>query len=239
LAAAAALLGAYGLGACATKTPRTAADISEIEIARYRFGMDQECRAAGRLHGETAASIEEFCNCAYDTLERNGRPDDWRRLVFLNDNGQGDEERRALAPLLAGVSACRLQRAASAAAAEAAASPAAALVGLWAWKRPFDGCKEAFEFRDNGTVRIERNNERTESAYAVASAPETSGRLKVSLTVTRAELGTDCNGMFRGTDERSAPLFILFGYRNKMLAVCESADGEDCAGPLQREEQGH
>lgn len=237
--AAAALLLVSCLGGCASKAARTPADITEAEVARYRFGLDQECRAAGRLRGETPASIVQFCDCVYETLQHNARGEEWRRLVHLNDNGQADEERRALAPLTVGVAACRDKPLAQTAASAASASPGAALVGLWAWKRPFDGCREAFEFRDNGTVRIERGHERTENTYVVAAAPEASGRYKVSLAATLLASGLTCDGTFRDEEERNAPLFILFGYRNEALAVCDSAEGADCTGPLQRQHEQH
>lgn len=223
---------ASGLAGCAATMPRTPADVSSLEVERYRFGMYQECLAAGAVRGASAAAARAFCDCVDDVLSRNVDEAAWRRLVLLNEEGRSQEERQALAPMLAGVSLCRAAVAPAGAAPNVA--PASGIQGVWTWTRPFDGCKETFEFRANGTARFERGDERTDYDYRLAAAPEASGRYRVDIAPTWSAPGETCDGGFRDASERKAPVYVLFGARFESLAVCDSASGEDCAGPLHR-----
>jgi len=224
---------ASSLAGCAATIPHAPSDVSSAEIERYRFGMYQECQAAGDLRGEAVLAARAFCDCVYDTLSRNVSADAWRKLVFLNLNGRAQEERAALAPVLGGVSLCRTTMAPASATPHF--EPTAALEGIWAWKRPFDDCHESFEFRGDGTARFERGDERTENTYRVAAAPEAGGRYRVNIAPTWFAFGVTCDGSFRDEGERRAPVYVLFGARLETLAVCDSADGADCVGPLRRE----
>jgi hypothetical protein len=229
------LTGLILLGVCGcTSAPRSPADLSDADVDRYRFGLYRDCVEAGTARIEPPSVTDAICDCVYEELEGQVGEGEWRQATFLFLSGREDEERRLLMPFLRQAAACHRLAAVETPGSGTGPAPADRLVGRWAWTRPIAHCRETYEFRSGGTVRMERGDERTENTYVVVPVPEASGRYQVSIATTWYAAGADCDGVVRDVADRKLTLHVLFGPRSEMLAVCKSAADPDCDGPLRR-----
>ncbi len=226
------ILALLAVGGCAAHLESPEA-VTNVDVDRYQFGLDQDCRDAGAKHGQSPSEIDAFCNCVFDTLNRDLSRSDWNRAVFFYLNGNEHDEERVMAPFLKKVIACRALALPASVAGDFAPSPPP-LVGRWQWTRPVDECKDVYTFRRDGTARIESGNARSENTYTLSTAPEASGRQKISLTTTEYLKGLNCDGSAVDTTGTAATVYVRLGVRNSRLMVCKSASGLDCIGPLKR-----
>lgn len=229
-------LAALMLAGCATSPPAVESpeSVTDFDIDRYQFGMDRDCRDEGAKRGETASTIDAFCNCVFLTLQRNFTRSDWRRAVYFAMSGRERDEYEVLAPVMSTVGACRALPPPPGGVSLSSTPPGASLVGSWEWWRPADKCREVYTFREDGTARIESGNERTENTYVLSDKPEPSGRLKLTLTTTKYLSGRNCDGSVQDVTGKTQSLYVLFGPENRMLAVCKSVADLDCIGPLKK-----
>ena len=214
--------------------PATPGDLLALDVDRFRFGLYRDCIEAGAARIEPPSVTAAKCDCAYEYLGREVAEREWRKAAFLHFSGRDDEERGLLAPYLRGAGACL--RLSTVEMPGSGSAPAAAdrLVGGWAWTRPHGNCRERYEFRPNGTVRIERGDERTENSFVVAPAAGLAGRYRITLTTTWYAAGAACDAGIREARGRVSSLFALFGPGDRMLAICKSDFDADCDGPLRR-----
>lgn len=226
----------FVLAACAASSVALGSpeSVSDFDVDRYQFGMDRDCRDEGTKRGESASTVDAFCNCVYLTLQRNLTRSDWRRAVYLYLNGREREEYQVLAPVMSTVGACRALPPPPEGGSLALTTNAASLVGSWEWFGPANQCREVYTFRENGTARVESGNERTENTYLLSDKPEPSGRVKLTLTATKYFSGRNCEGLQQDATDRTLTLYVLFGPEKRMLAVCKSAADLDCIGPLKK-----
>ena len=222
-------LSLIALAGCAASPPDSPAAVTDLDIQRYQFSLYQDCRDAGARHGEPQSKIEVFCNCASETLKREVGRSDWQIIVFYALNKRDSDEMQSIAPFMKRIVACRALPPAP------AGSPSApSLIGTWEWSRPPDRCREVYTFREDGTVRIESGNERSENTYQLSDKPESSGRYQIMLRTTKYLSGLNCDGSSHDTTGEHSLLYVLFGPSNETLAICQSLEGLDCIGPLKR-----
>jgi hypothetical protein len=208
--------------------------LAEVDVDRFRFGLYRDCLEAGAARFEPPSVTGAVCDCVYEQLDRQMDEREWRQAIFLLLSEREEEGRRVLEPFLRGAAACRGLAAVETPESGTIAPAADRLVGSWAWTRPIEHCRETYDFRSGGTVRIERGDERTENTYVVAPVPEASGRFQVTVTTTSYAAGVNCKGVIQDATGRKSTLYVLFGPRNEMLAVCKSAEDPDCDGPLRK-----
>jgi hypothetical protein len=223
------------LAACAAAPPAPPPqDVTQADIARYRFGMYRDCVESGAQNGTPPDIATGFCDCADETLGRQVPEADWRLAVRAFLQQRPEEEHRVLAPYMAQTAACHAQ------APGAGRNPAqaAAYLGYWSAADTQADCRESFDFGSDGTLRIESGDERTVNSYTLGKALNPAGRLEVRTTVLKTVVGRNCAGHFADLTGQSRSLFIEPGPLGASIAVCESAAGVDCTGPLRKEAPG-
>lgn len=224
-------LALLAIAGCAS-TLKSPDAVTQADIDRYQFGLYRDCQEAGAQRGQPQLRIDVFCNCAYETLNQNLSRSDWKRAVYYYLNGRDREELQVISPIMEKAAMCRALPLPEESGAVPQGPPS--LVGRWGWTNPIDNCKETYTFRADGTVRIESGNERTENTYQLSDRPETSGRIKMTLTTTKYIRGLTCAGTSEDTTGKTVTRYVLFGPENEMLAVCKSVTDLDCTGPLEK-----
>jgi hypothetical protein len=227
------VLAPLALAGCAS-TLKSPDAVTQADIDRYQFGLYRDCQEAGAKHGQPQLRIDVFCNCAFETLKQNLSRSDWNRAVYYYLNGRDRDELQVISPIMAKVAMCRALPLPEPEGSAAVSQGPPSLVGRWGWTNPIDNCRETYTFRGNGTVRIESGNERTENTYRLSDTPETTGRIKITLTTTEYIGGMTCAGSSEDTTGKTITRYVLFGPENEMLAVCKSVADLDCVGPLDK-----
>lgn len=118
--------------------------------------------------------------------------------------------------------------------AQTAAAQQPSLVGTWEWTRKKNNCVEHYTFRDNGTASIRSGDDRIESTFALAWAPEPNGRYKLTLKPVTDSAGPGCADTPEQAAARRGVVYVLFGGSRETMILCTSLEGADCIGPLRR-----
>jgi hypothetical protein len=225
-------LAATLLAACAAPAAPPSQELMQADIARYRFGLYRDCVQAGAQSGAPADMAAGFCDCTYETLGRVVPDRDWRLALRDYLLQRQDDERRVLAPYMAQVGACHARPGAPLRDVAAGAS----YVGRWAYKDERAGCGETFEFDAGDQLRIQSGDERTVNTYQFVGPLNAAGRLEVRTTVLQTTVGRNCAGKIEDLSGQSRSYFIEPGPLGESIAMCESAAGPDCTGPLRKED---
>ena len=165
---------------------------------------------------------------------------DMRWIVSFTEESRG--ERRAAGRMRQGmgprrVRACLAALVGAAVAAPVFAQQQPALAGTWTWTRKSNGCSEQYEFRDNGTLVALSRDARTESQYRMAWAPEPNGRYKLTLVIVKDNGARDCADLSGDRTGQQMTAYLLFGGSRQTMLLCNSLNGPDCIGPLQKNPQ--
>lgn len=108
------------------------------------------------------------------------------------------------------------------------------LTGTWTWTRKSNGCSEQYDFRADGTLVATSREARSESQYIMAWAPEPNGRYKLTLVTTKDNGARDCADITGDRTGQRLVVYLLFGGSRQTMILCNSQNGPDCIGPLQR-----
>ena len=97
--------------ACALAAPaaaqKRAADVTEAQISEYKRTAEGACRDSGKQKGDSEPTVDAFCGCLMETLNKSISAAEWRQIVFYARAKQAEDERRTLAPHLKNLEACR------------------------------------------------------------------------------------------------------------------------------------
>jgi hypothetical protein len=118
--------------------------------------------------------------------------------------------------------------------AHCAAAQQPSLVGTWEWTRKKNNCVEQYTFRDNGTAAVRSGEDRIETTFALAWAPEANGRYKLALKPVTDSGGRGCADTPEEAAARRGTVYVLFGGSGQTMILCTSLEGADCIGPLRR-----
>jgi hypothetical protein len=211
--------------------------ISDQDIERYKFGMDRGCRDAGVKKGAPQPETDSFCDCMRDTLNSKVPKSAWQQAMYHALKRQGREEMQALSHYTPDIEQCRVRDALKEAAFSKSAGAKQSVLGSWEWTRKANLCGEVYTFAEDGTVSVISGDEKTENIYEFSEQPERSGRYKLKMTVTKDFGGRDCSDSTDDSTGMKSEVFILFSPDSSMLAMCTSASGPECFGPLKRRAQ--
>ena len=112
-----------------------------------------------------------------------------------------------------------------AASATAASAQQPSIVGTWEWTRRKNGCAEQLVFRDDGTVAIQRGEERTENTFLMSWAPEPNGRYRLTLVTVKDHGGRDCEDSTEDSTGRRSVVYVLFSPSRESMIYCASPEG--------------
>ena len=115
-----------------------------------------------------------------------------------------------------------------------AAVAAHPIVGKWEWTRPENACKEVYDFRADGTVRIVSGEEVTDNTYTIARTPDPSRFYRMKLKVTKDNGGKDCGDDDKDNTGQENTVYIYINAERSMHIVCQAAAFDTCVGPLRR-----
>lgn len=104
---AASLLVYLGIAGCVGTPHRDPSDISSLEVAVYKKGLDMGCRDGGRGRGDTAAVVDSFCDCVSSTLNAKLSDAEWQQATFAAQQRRDAEERQVMAPHMPALAQCR------------------------------------------------------------------------------------------------------------------------------------
>ena len=115
-----------------------------------------------------------------------------------------------------------------------AAGVSSALVGMWTWTRPSNGCTETYTYRRDGTFVASSGLERTDGTYSIASTPDADGFFRLTRTVAHDNRGRDCAGSEADNTGHSATVYVQFLDGGTWLRKCYERSTTRCFGPLAR-----
>lgn len=105
-----AVVAAMILAGCVGTPHHDASEVSALEVAIYKKGMDMGCRDAGRGRGDSASNIDSFCSCLLATLDESLSDGDWKRATYFAQQRRDRDEQSVIAPYLPQIAKCRVAK---------------------------------------------------------------------------------------------------------------------------------
>lgn len=111
----------------------------------------------------------------------------------------------------------------------------ALIVGSWSWQQFGGQCRETFQYRANGSLRVSSGESLTVWTYDISPQPGPEGFYSLIETLTESNGKTDCTGDSTGQPGDSSSHFVQFSPGHEQMIVCRQASLNACFGPLRRQ----
>ena len=206
-------------------------EVTPDEVDGYKFGIEQGCRETAIKAGRTWEQGDSVCSCTMETLSRNFTFRDWQRAVKPEGVANGVLEKQILLEHADKTKKCITSRDAQHAAGKIARVPS--LIGRWEWVMP-SGCVESYTFKPGGAVDITSGEEKTSNMVEISPTPEKSGRHKFAMKILKDNGGADCSKKTTDDTGKTNSGYLMMNFDATMMAMCTTADGTVCMGPLKR-----
>jgi hypothetical protein len=95
------------LAACVGTIHKSPSEVSTVEVAVYKAGLQAGCKDAGMAKGDSEQAVTAFCSCVARAFESRLSAVEWQQATYFAQQRRDREERAVLAPHLPALKACR------------------------------------------------------------------------------------------------------------------------------------